>query len=444
MLSSALSPQTWPFSLEWLPSSACLVGGAVRDALLGRQAETLDLDFVLPEQAVQTAQAIARHYRAGFVVLDAERQIARLVFPQATADFALQEGVNLETDLKRRDFTVNAIAYSPHQDELIDPLQGHADLQEGIIRMVSSSNLREDPLRLLRAYRQAAQLGFRVEPETRVALKTLAPLLVHIAAERVQTELNYLLRTVGGAPWLRAAWQDGLLEHWLPHSTETGLDQVEKFEQFLAELGDRWPALAKTLNQEVSFSNAQSTKKELVPSHRTWLAIAKLTCLLAPDAETAEAELLRLKMSRAEVRAALLFQQFLPTLKAGLPTRRDRFFFFQAVGPAFAALAMLAIASGTPIAAIAPLLDHYFDSTDPVAHPQALLSGRDLMTTLKLPPGPQIGQLLTHVQVAQAEGLITTQADALAWIRAYLASPPSPWEAPIPQAEGLGSSKKLC
>ena len=85
-----------------------------------------------------------------------------------------------------------------------------------------------------------------------------------------------------------------------------------------------------------------------------------------------------------------------------------------------------------------------FAPPTPVAHPQALLSGRDLMTTLKLPPGPQIGQLLTHVQVAQAEGLITTQADALDWIRAYLASPPSPWEAPIPQAEGLGSSKKLC
>ena len=222
-----------------------------------------------------------------------------------------------------------------------------ADLQEGIIRMVSSSNLREDPLRLLRAYRQAAQLGFRVEPETRVALKTLAPLLADIAAERVQTELNYLLRTVGGAPWLRAAWQDGLLEHWLPHSTEAGLTQVETFEQLLAELGDRWPALAPALNQEVSFSNAQSSKKELVPSHRTWLAIAKLTCLLAPEADAAEAELLRLKMSRAEVRAALLFQQFLPTLKAGLPTRRDRFFFFQAVGPAFAALAMLASRGST-------------------------------------------------------------------------------------------------
>jgi tRNA nucleotidyltransferase (CCA-adding enzyme) len=81
--SSALSPQTWPFSREWLPPQACLVGGAVRDALLGRRAEYLDLDFVLPAEAVQTARKLAKHYKAGFVVLDAQRQIARVVFDQA-------------------------------------------------------------------------------------------------------------------------------------------------------------------------------------------------------------------------------------------------------------------------------------------------------------------------------------------------------------------------
>ncbi|HEY9907876.1 MAG TPA: hypothetical protein V6D18_09780, partial [Thermosynechococcaceae cyanobacterium] len=109
-VSSALSPKTWPFELEWLPTSAYLVGGTVRDALLGRESEYLDLDFVLPEAAVETAQTIARHYRAGFVLLDAERQIARVVFPQGTVDFAQQVGPTLEADLKRRDFTVNAIA----------------------------------------------------------------------------------------------------------------------------------------------------------------------------------------------------------------------------------------------------------------------------------------------------------------------------------------------
>ncbi|MCY7391900.1 MAG: CCA tRNA nucleotidyltransferase, partial [Leptolyngbyaceae cyanobacterium CAN_BIN12] len=149
----ALSPQNWPFGLEWLPASACLVGGSVRDSLLGRHSDYLDLDFVLTDRVVETAQAIARHYQAGFVLLDAERQIARVVFPQGTADFAQQVGATLEEDLRRRDFTVNAIAYDPRLDRFVDPLQGYGDLQQRLLRMVSAENLAEDPLRLLRAYR---------------------------------------------------------------------------------------------------------------------------------------------------------------------------------------------------------------------------------------------------------------------------------------------------
>lgn len=111
---STLAPENWPFSLEFLPQPAYMVGGAVRDAILGRTRGYLDLDFVIPSKAVKVARAIARHYNAGFVLLDAERQIARVVFPHATADFAQQEGNSLEVDLHRRDFTVNAIAYNPH------------------------------------------------------------------------------------------------------------------------------------------------------------------------------------------------------------------------------------------------------------------------------------------------------------------------------------------
>ena len=189
--SSALSPQKWPFSPEWLPPEACLVGGAVRDALLGRQSEYLDLDFVLPSNAVQTARNLAKHYHAGFVVLDAQRQIARVVFEDATVDLAQQDGQSLETDLQRRDFTINAIAYNPHNQKIIDPFQGYTDLQQGIIRMVSPKNLQDDPLRLLRAYRQAAQLNFTLEPTTHSTIRQLASLLNQIAAERVQVELGY-------------------------------------------------------------------------------------------------------------------------------------------------------------------------------------------------------------------------------------------------------------
>ncbi|MBE9040904.1 CCA tRNA nucleotidyltransferase, partial [Oscillatoriales cyanobacterium LEGE 11467] len=184
---SALSPQTWPFSLKWLPPSAYLVGGAVRDALLDRASDYFDLDFVLPENAVGTARELARQYDAGFVLLDPQRQIARVVFETGTVDFAQQEGETLEIDLYRRDFTTNAIAYNPHTETFYDPLDGRRDLQRRCLRMVARDNLKDDPLRLLRAYRQAAQLGFTLEPDTDAAIRQFAPLLGKVAAERVHS-----------------------------------------------------------------------------------------------------------------------------------------------------------------------------------------------------------------------------------------------------------------
>ncbi len=163
--------QQVPFDLALLPPQACLVGGAVRDALLGRRREYVDWDFVLPSGAIETASAIASQYRAGFVVLDKERHIARVVFAHGTVDFAQQEGITLEQDLGRRDFTVNAIAYNFHQNKLIDPMAGMGDLERGQLKMVAAANLADDPLRLLRAYRQAAQLQFTLDPRTREILQ---------------------------------------------------------------------------------------------------------------------------------------------------------------------------------------------------------------------------------------------------------------------------------
>ena len=216
---STLSPKTWPFSLELLPQPAYMVGGAVRDALLGRRRGYLDLDFVLLADAVKTARKIASRYKAGFVLLDAQRQIARVVFEQATVDIAQAEGSNLEIDLQRRDYTMNAIAYNPLTSELIDPLNGYADLQQGVIRMVSPKNLQDDPLRLLRAYRQAAQLSFTLESDTQSAIRQLAPLLGQVSAERVQAEFAYLLNTCEGTPWIIAAVEDGLLQTWFPSAS---------------------------------------------------------------------------------------------------------------------------------------------------------------------------------------------------------------------------------
>ncbi|MGJ3246043.1 MAG: CCA tRNA nucleotidyltransferase [Elainellaceae cyanobacterium] len=421
MPSSVLSPQRWPFGLEWLPVATYLVGGNVRDALLGRYADYLDLDFVMPLGAVETAQAIARHYRAGFVLLDADRSIARVVFDQATADFAQQVGPTLESDLYRRDFTVNAIAYHPHTEALLDPLQGHRDIDQGLIRMVSRENLEEDPLRLLRAYRQAAQLGFRVESQTRAAIQNLAGLLQNVAPERVQSEVSYLLSTPDGTGMLMLAWQDGLLKYWLPHITQERLQHIAQIDRAAASLSASLPEFEEVLKRWIRDQQKASA------SRRNWLKIAKLTQLVSDDINEAERELWRLKHSRAEVHAVLTLLRVMPQCSTDtLPSlsRRDLYFFFQTVGATLPAAAVLAVAFGSSTEAIAPLVSRFLDADDPIAHPHPLLSGRDLMTKLGIPPGPQVGHLLEAIQRARAEGAIASADDALSFAKTQLEHSP--------------------
>ncbi|MFE1745312.1 CCA tRNA nucleotidyltransferase [Coleofasciculus sp. H7-2] len=459
---STLSPKTWPFSLELLPQPAYMVGGAVRDALLGRRREYRDLDFVLLADAVKTARKIASRYKAGFVLLDAQRQIARVVFEQATVDIAQAEGSSLEIDLQRRDYTMNAIAYNPHTGELIDPLNGYADLQQGVIRMVSPKNLQDDPLRLLRAYRQAAQLGFIIEPETQSAIRQLAPLLGQVSAERVQAEFAYLLNTPKGTPWIIAAVDDGLLQTWfksastspepLPNpplqgeGTIGGLEGFSPpFPQGLGEsaifhqpitpplsplpvdgegvwgrgsknlstilpaversavvLGETWHELAIFLSSLVGDTLKTS-----------WLGIAKLATLLSPVPEIAEAELLNLKYSRAEVRAITTALKLLPQLQSSQMSLGEQYLFFREAGQVFPAILVLAVASGVSVAELTPLINRYLTPDDPVAHPAPLVTGKDLIQTFNLPSGPQVGKLLTAIGLARAEGKISTPAEAI-------------------------------
>ncbi|WP_225889368.1 tRNA nucleotidyltransferase/poly(A) polymerase family protein [Halomicronema hongdechloris] len=416
LTASALSPKTWPFELSLLPESAHLVGGSVRDALLGRQADYLDLDFVLSANAVATAETIARHYQAGFVVLDAKHQIARVVFDNATVDFAQQVGPTLITDLHRRDFTVNAIAYHPHSEALLDPLGGYGDLQQLSLRMIAPENLKDDPLRLLRAYRQAAQLGFALDPDTQETIRQLAPLIKQVAAERVRGELDCLLSSAAGTPLLQMAWQDGLVRYWLPGSSETGLRIVDAIDRTAQHLQQTWPLYGQILMGWL--------REQTVPGlHRSWFKAAKLSQLLLPEPAMAEENLRRLKYSRVEQQAVvailkgwhLLTEMLVQGLSPG-----QQYYFFKGVGASFPGTAIVALARGVPMETMAPLMHRYVDPSDPVAHPKPLLTGRDLMQALQLQPGPCIGQLLEALQLAQARGQIDTAQAALEWAADWL------------------------
>ena len=174
-----------------------LVGGCIRDLLLGR--EFNDLDFVMPDDPTPFAKAVAKRLKAGFFVLDDERRTTRIVLKNEMGemfplDFVKFTGDCLEEDLRSRDFTINAMAISIHDlATVIDPLDGQLDLEKGCLRLCHSRALLDDPVRVLRGIRMALQFGFDFEPGLEYKFKEAAAYLPNTSHERQRDEFFKIL-----------------------------------------------------------------------------------------------------------------------------------------------------------------------------------------------------------------------------------------------------------
>ena len=179
-----------------------LVGGYVRDQLLGRPSH--DADFVVAGEALRLARKVADRFGGHFFPLDKERDTGRAILRDEEGepffvDFARLRGEDIVADLALRDFTIDAIALDlsdPVGPRLIDPYDGCDDLRAGLVRAVSEEAFRDDPLRTLRAVRLAAELGMAIEPHTEALLREAAPLISRVSAERVRDELIERIKAV--------------------------------------------------------------------------------------------------------------------------------------------------------------------------------------------------------------------------------------------------------
>lgn len=215
-----------------------LVGGAVRDALLGRT--THDLDFIAPSGGIRIARQVAKALKADFFALDPERDTGRVIVTTSAArrsllDFAAYRGPDLEADLRDRDFTINALAYDLRTQTILDPLNGAADLREKRIRACTPQALANDPVRILRAVRLAASLNFQIEKQTRQAMKQALGGLDRVSPERLRDELFRTLEGPQPDASIRALEVIGALPHILPE-----LSAMKGVEQPLPHIYEVW------------------------------------------------------------------------------------------------------------------------------------------------------------------------------------------------------------
>jgi poly(A) polymerase len=207
-----------------------LVGGSVRDALLGGIGD--DLDFATsarPDETLKLLRGWAESvWETGreFGTIGGARHGLRLEITTYRADSydqisrkpTVEYGTSLRDDLRRRDFTVNAMAVSVPEHQFTDPYHGLADLADRALRTPGAPEVSfgDDPLRMLRAARFAAQLRFTVEPEVRAAMTAMAADLARISAERIRDEFTKLLTAVDPIAGLRLLVDTGLADRFLP------------------------------------------------------------------------------------------------------------------------------------------------------------------------------------------------------------------------------------
>lgn len=464
--------------LATLHAPAYLVGGCVRDALLGRPSH--DLDFVVVEQgrAIPLCFKVANALGWPAYVMDRERDIGRCVAPdhRVMLDFAGLRGPDLLTDLRERDFTLNALALPADSDRvaaIIDPCGGVADALAGRLRQTHAQAITSDPVRALRAARLAAQLECTPTPDTVRAARAGAAGLAQISAERLRDEFLKLLMTPAPAEPLRHIDAWGLLTHISPELTALRdvAQSAPHHEAVLAHTFSvlHWLALLERhLTGDHSAPLPQGaapvleTYRPVLQTHlaraidggltgRHVLRLGALfhdvgkaaTQTVTPDgrirfldhpqvgADIAGQRLQALKLSNVAIQQVkqIVVDHMRPLslLSEESVSRRAVYRFFRSaglVGPDITLLALadhLATYDGAGDASnwtrllqlSARFFQTYFEQFEQNVQPRPLVNGRQLMRALGIPSGPPIGRLMRQLEEAQAVGEIQTPAEAL-------------------------------
>ncbi len=448
-----------------------IVGGAVRDLIMTMP--PVDVDLVVDGDIHQTAAAIAAK-RGGKTVDLGKKPFAvlRVALPGLNVDITPLGDRSIETDLRRRDFTVNAMAIAADSGRLVDATGGMADIAQKTVRMVSPESFADDPVRLVRAYRLAAMLRFSIAGGTRAAIRRERRRIGRIAAERIWAELAKLLTLKEAAPTLREMAADGLLTAIIPEldaaigCTQNAFHQFDVFEhslrvvkaveELLTGTDDRFPERTAMLTASVGGADAATLKFAALlhdagkPACRRIHADGRVTFHghAAKSAAVADTVGRRLRLSRRQREATVAIVRhhirplFLFTASTnGRLGERGMVRFFNHCGDQVLAViahtaADIMAKNAVPqprdrafLAFCSRLLNHYRDYCRRRTQDAPLIGGRDLITRFHLSPSPQFKRILKRVEEQRLAGTLSTRRQALDWVAAYLARDRPPTDA---------------
>ncbi len=457
---------------------AYLVGGAVRDIVMSKKpvdrCEISDIDIAVPDNAEAICREIAKAMKDTAFVLDSERDVWRAMLPDGLhVDVSSMKGGGILADLAARDFTIAAMALplrglgrqkkSRSRFDVIDPFEGLKDIQIRLVRALSKNALSDDPLRMLRAFRLANQLGFKIEDETLHHIREIAVFIEKISQERIRDEIYIMLETKDSWKAFCAMAEAGILEHILPETKQMralpqgeahkydllvhSLKAMEYAEEVMRDAGK----YLGTWSAEVS-----SYLWQRIDGNLAIAGLIKLAALLhdsgkppamfmdsgrikftGHDIKGAEINGMaaeRLKMSsKAKELLSLTARHHMRPLhmsKQGI-TSHAMYRYCRDMGPHLPASLVIALADAfatrekpesiaTDIEGVVMKVAGYYYGEFLREEEAPLLSGRDLIDELRLKPGPMFSMLLEDVREKRAEGVINTRDEALEYVKKML------------------------
>ena len=350
----------WDFIISFLPTGSYLVGGYIRDLILGRLNSEIDVDIVVPKNAIEIGKKIAEKFEGKFIILDERRNVVRIIFKHITIDIASQISPSIEIDLFSRDFSINAIAFSFEEKFLIDPSKGINDIQFSLLRTNSKKNLLDDPLRILRCFRFVSELNFNVDLNLINFIKTCKNQLRLVANERINYEIQQIIRG---------------------HNASQAIILINKFKifEYIQSEKDLIIIDLKKTNFE-EFSNNE--KKEFLP-------LFFLVQILD------EFSLTNLKFSKSDISKIKLLRKWNLLLKVKTIdafNERERFDLQQELETFLPSFIMF-----LPEILHKDWIFRWRDKDDKLFHPTNLIKGNIVKQYFKIQDGPILGKLINYL-----------------------------------------------
>lgn len=431
-----------------------LVGGSIRD-LFTKNCVFCDRDISI-KGAENFARKIANKWDGTFIELDSENKIYRVVLPDKInfLDISELQGNSIEEDLKRRDFTINAIAYDLANDKFVDVTGGLKDLENKVLRHIDDKNFEDDPLRILRAFRFYAVTGFSMTKELEDALKKYMPMALNPAKERINYEIMKLFGGDFASSALLKMDEFGLLEKIFPSVTE-----MKKVPPNTHHHLDLFHHVVETVRQiEILYNEISGFEKEHLDAidfggfpriNHLKLAgflhdIGKFSTWTIEEGgrhrfikhddigSKMVVPLLRdLKFSKKQIEyISCMIKNHIypsnvivaPSLNEKVMMRYVRKMDDNVVDNIILAKADRLSARGvditeeivnTNISGLDKLLDFYLSRKDTLAPLPKLIDGREIMELLNIKPSPKLGEIINAVNEAQLNGDVLTHEDAV-------------------------------